>query len=97
MNDINPISSRASSLPAQVERASSERNARREVAQSEADAGDRVELSVAATSYDPEAEAVGAMEQRISDIRAQIADGTYLTPEKLDAAIERLCEDLVGA
>lgn len=30
---------------------------------------------------------------RIAHIRRQIADGTYLTAEKIDAAIERLIED----
>ncbi len=34
------------------------------------------------------------MDERIRALRAQIAAGTYLTPEKLDIAIERLQADL---
>ncbi len=36
----------------------------------------------------------GVATARIAEIRRQIADGTYLTEEKLDAAVERLCAAL---
>jgi hypothetical protein len=52
---------------------------------------ERVEFSDAAQAGladDP------TIEQRIPEIRAAIAAGTYLTPEKLEIAIERLCEDV---
>ncbi len=55
-------------------------------------AGDRVELSTAAAAYDP----TGEVERRIPAIRAQIAAGTYLTEEKLEAAIEGLLRDALG-
>ena len=32
---------------------------------------------------------------RVADLRRQIADGNYDTPEKLDAALDRLLDDLV--
>lgn len=32
------------------------------------------------------------IEQRIVDIRARIADGTYETPDKIDVVVERLLE-----
>ncbi|MEM6978103.1 MAG: flagellar biosynthesis anti-sigma factor FlgM [Planctomycetota bacterium] len=31
---------------------------------------------------------------RVADIRRQIADGTYETPEKLDAALDRFLDEL---
>ena len=33
-------------------------------------------------------------QERIDAIRAQIAAGTYETPEKLDAAVERLLDEI---
>lgn len=32
---------------------------------------------------------------RVADLRRQIADGSYETPEKLDAALDRLLDQLV--
>lgn len=53
--------------------------------------GDRVELT-------PKARAEMAEKpirsELVSEIRQQIADGTYLTDEKLDAVVERLHRDL---
>lgn len=37
-----------------------------------------------------------AREAWIAEIRRQIADGTYLTEEKIDVVVERLCELLRG-
>lgn len=34
------------------------------------------------------------IEQRIADIRKQIAEGTYETPDKIDVVVERLLERL---
>ena len=96
MNEIHSINNRPTGVPAQIERASSERKQPRDSARTDTAADDRVELSAAAANYDPQAEAAQAMDQRIQDIRAQIADGTYLTPEKLDVAVERLYQDLFG-
>ncbi len=36
----------------------------------------------------------GASTARIAEIRRQIAEGTYLTEEKLDVAVEQLCAAL---
>ncbi len=55
-------------------------------------AGDRLELSGAATPGGTEA--TGVAEQRIADLRARISAGTYLTPDKLDAVVERLFEEV---
>ncbi len=54
------------------------------------DAAAQLELSAAAQS------AADAPDPRVAQIRAQIAQGTYLTPEKLDAAVEALCRELLG-
>ena len=59
--------------------------------------GDRVELSDHARYLARLKEADGATparQQRIEEIRQSIADGTYDTPQRLDAAIERLLDDL---
>jgi len=56
---------------------------------------DRAELSTAAAEY-PAAEAATEA-ARVAAIRAQIANGTYLTPDKLDVVVERLFAELTGA
>ncbi len=61
-------------------------------------AGEQVELSDAARAAVMRVDAplVEAADPRIGEIRDQIARGTYLTSEKLDAAIEALYRDLLG-
>ena len=54
--------------------------------QTDLSAADRVELSDASAA---EAHA----EARIAEIRARIADDTYLTPEKLEVAVAGLLRD----
>jgi anti-sigma28 factor (negative regulator of flagellin synthesis) len=56
---------------------------------------DRVELS-AASEAASESSVSPATEQRIRAIRAQIAAGTYITPDKIDVAVDRLHERLFG-
>ena len=51
---------------------------------------DRVDWSPRATDDIPAPD----MEQRIADIRKQIAEGTYETPGKIDVVVERLLEQL---
>lgn len=97
MNEIHAITSRPTSPSAQLERGASERERRSEAGTGQTDTPDRVDLSEAAASYDPELAATRATEQRIQDIRTQIANGTYLTDEKLEAAIERLYQEICGA
>lgn len=96
MNEIATISDRAAGRPAAFERVSCQPGARRGSAQAEKRASDRVELSEAASNHDAEVEAARELEQRIRDIRARIADGTYLTPDKLDAVVEQLYSEIVG-
>ncbi len=60
------------------------------------ESADRTELSDAAPSVEP-FETDPALAARIAEIRARIADGTYLTPDKLDAAIEGLHRELFGS
>lgn len=57
-------------------------------------AADTVQLSAAALAYDARTARAEAEQRRIGELRAQIANGTYLTEEKLEVAIERLFEDL---
>jgi negative regulator of flagellin synthesis FlgM len=57
-------------------------------------AGDKLELSDAAQIAANKVETSGMRAERIAQIRQQIADGTYETPEKLDAALDRLLDEL---
>ncbi len=52
---------------------------------------DRVELSSEAR-----AEQLKGSTERIVQIRAELAAGTYLTDDKLDVAIDRLTRELLG-
>ena len=70
--------------------------ARQPDAQSSGSQEDRVEFSESAANYDPQAASEAAMQEKIQTIRSQIADGTYLTPDKLDAAIDRMLDELLG-
>jgi negative regulator of flagellin synthesis FlgM len=56
--------------------------------------GDRVEISPAAEAAIRAAEAGGIRQDLVSRIRAEIAAGTYETPEKLDAALERMIDEI---
>ncbi len=102
MHDVTSIKERLAGLAVPFERIASEPAARRGATRHDAADGDRVELSDAAMNYSPESESVGGAASadpfapRIADIRAQIADGTYLTPEKIDAVVEALYRELVG-
>jgi anti-sigma28 factor (negative regulator of flagellin synthesis) len=49
---------------------------------------DRVEFSAGAQSQEPASDP--ALRARIAEIRQRIAEGTYLTPDKLDAVVDRL-------
>ncbi len=56
---------------------------------------DRVELSAAAASAEQTAPAESA-DQLVQDVSARIAAGTYLTPDKIDIAVDRLYQALFG-
>lgn len=57
----------------------------------QASPGDRVELSQEAIEYARRLEISG---QRIHDIRKQIAEGRYDTPERFDAALDKMIDAL---
>lgn len=57
---------------------------------------DSVEISAAASQYDPRVEAARATAARIANIQSQIAAGTYLTPDKIDVAVDRLFAELMA-
>jgi hypothetical protein len=84
MNRVGPIPHEGAVTPAQGQHVTQSSQPR----PSDAHAVDRVELSDAARGALRAPDVV-----RIAEIRARIADDTYLTPEKLEAAIEGLLRD----
>jgi len=58
-----------------------------------AGAVDRVEISELATFLNRLAELPEDRARRIVDVRSRIANGTYMTEEKLDIAASRLLEE----
>jgi negative regulator of flagellin synthesis FlgM len=59
-----------------------------------ANSADRVDISAAAEAAIRASEGGEIRRQLVDQIRSQIAAGTYETPAKLDAAIERLLDEL---
>ncbi|MCY2962254.1 MAG: flagellar biosynthesis anti-sigma factor FlgM [Planctomycetota bacterium] len=57
---------------------------------------DEVEISSAARMLDAASRSPGVREQRLEQIRAAIASGTYETPEKLESAVDRLLASLAA-
>lgn len=57
---------------------------------------DEVEISSAARALDSASRTLGVREQRLEQIKAAIAAGTYETPEKLESAVERLLAGLAA-
>ncbi len=55
---------------------------------------DELQISDAAQLLDKVNEIPEMRMERIEQIRAEIANGTYETPEKLDIAIERLLDEI---
>ena len=55
---------------------------------------DRVEISPAAQAAANAVEGGDVRTELVSRIRAEIANGTYETPDKLDAAISRLIDEI---
>jgi negative regulator of flagellin synthesis FlgM len=55
---------------------------------------DEVNISDAARSADASGQTTGIRQDRVDAIRAQIASGTYETPEKLDIAMQRLLDQI---
>ncbi len=59
-----------------------------------ASSADRVDISAAAEAVIRASEGGEVRRQLVDQIRSQIAAGTYETPAKLDAALERLLDEL---
>jgi negative regulator of flagellin synthesis FlgM len=53
-----------------------------------------VDISPAAEAAVEAAESGGIRQDVVNRIRAQIAAGTYETPDKLDVAVERLLDEI---
>ena len=91
MSDIAPV---GQSNPANLETARpAERSAHPTPAPS-ARTGDKVELSTAAQLLSKLAELPDIRQELVDRVRTEIELGAYETPEKLDAAIEALADDL---
>jgi negative regulator of flagellin synthesis FlgM len=55
---------------------------------------DKVDISAAAEAASMAAETGDIRTDLVNHIRAQIASGTYETPAKMDAALERLLDEM---
>jgi len=55
---------------------------------------DEVSISDAAQIADASNQTAGIRQDRVDSIRAQIASGTYETPEKLDAALSNFLDQV---
>jgi len=55
---------------------------------------DEVEISPAARQAEASQSAGEVRQDRVQSIRAQIAEGTYETPEKLEIAVARLLDEI---
>ena len=59
------------------------------------DVVDQLDISAEAQAASRSADVSEVRTARIAEIKAQIAEGTYETPEKLDAAVSRMLDELV--
>lgn len=55
---------------------------------------DRVDISAAAEAASHASETGGVRHALVNQLRAQIAAGTYETPEKMEAALERMFDKM---
>jgi len=55
---------------------------------------DQLDISPEAQLMSTQATGVDIRADRVSDIRAQIADGQYETPEKLELALSRMFDEI---
>jgi negative regulator of flagellin synthesis FlgM len=56
--------------------------------------GDEVQISDAAKLIEQMQQIPDIRQDRVASIRAQIAQGAYETPERLDAAVSRLLDEI---
>ena len=61
-----------------------------------AEHGDRVELSERAQMMERLRRSSGVRQDVVDRVRAEIDQGSYETPERLEVAIDRLLDDLTG-
>ena len=94
MHELSSVNSTVFGPAGRFERAATGKPTGTESDRTSGNSADRVEISDAARAHDPAGSTDRAFELRKARIQAEIADGTYLTDEKLDAAIERLLADL---
>lgn len=92
MTDINPIRGPAPS--ATLREYANQTLPRKREAGGEAVVNDSLELSELAGFLGRLAELPEARARKIVEIRAAIAGGTYDTPDKLDLAVERMCNEV---
>ncbi len=58
---------------------------------------DQVEISPLGQMLDSIAQIPDIRHERVEEIRQQIAEGTYETPEKLELALDRLLDEMSGS
>jgi len=90
MNDVSPVTRPRATTPGPPARQSRPASGHAAAPRS----ADRAEFSKAAQLLSKLAELPDVRQDLIDRVRADIAAGTYETPEKLDQAIEKLMEDL---
>jgi negative regulator of flagellin synthesis FlgM len=90
MNEITSVS--RSGLPAY--KAGAARPAPQQAAAGQARAHDQADFSVASKLLSRLSELPDVRHELIARVRAEIEAGTYETPQKLDAAVREMAEDL---
>jgi negative regulator of flagellin synthesis FlgM len=93
MNSINPIAASSAAYKAQTVSAGKPTGDASAAAAGPARGSDTVEISGIQT-FMTVLKANDVRADKVADVRAQIAAGTYVTDEKLDIAIDRLLDDL---
>jgi anti-sigma28 factor (negative regulator of flagellin synthesis) len=91
MNDIQPLGTLAT--PVTLREFASQAGSRSDTGNA-AVLGDRVEISELATLLSRLSDLPDDRARRVVEIRRQIAEGTYVTAEKLDLAADRLFAEL---
>ena len=89
MNDVGPITRTRATAPGQP----ALQSRRADTSAATPRAADRAEFSKAAQLLSKLAELPDVRQDLIDRVRAEIAAGTYETPEKLEIAIDKLIEE----
>ena len=91
MNDVGPITRTRAAAPSQPAR----QLKRTDAAAAAPRSADRAEFSKAAQLLSRLAELPDVRQDLVERVRAEIAAGTYETPEKIDTAIDKLIEESI--